>query len=108
MTGCRSKQHQYKFTHHTLLPFDYRVDRSSHSPERPVLKTTEVVKKSLTLESGEARGGGGLGTAQSQIVMSALPPQRPLRESLFWSAVVIAVGAVAAVVLYYVTSGVWL
>jgi hypothetical protein len=40
--------------------------------------------------------------------MSALPPQRPLRESLFLSAVVIAVGAVAAVVLYSVTSGVWL
>ena len=32
----------------------------------------------------------------------------PLREGLFWFAVVIAVGAVAAVVLYYVTSGVWL
>jgi hypothetical protein len=27
--------------------------------------------------------------------MSTLPPQRPLRESLFWSAVVIAVAALA-------------
>jgi hypothetical protein len=37
---------------------------------------------------------------------SALPPQRPLRQSLFWSAVVIAVAAFAAIILWTVTS--WL
>ena len=58
--------------------------------------------------SSEARGGGGLGQAQSQIAMSKLPPQRRLRESLFWSAVVIAGTALAAVVLWAVTGWLWL
>ena len=40
--------------------------------------------------------------------MSALPPQRPLRQSLFWSAVVIAVAALAAVILWAATSWLWL
>jgi hypothetical protein len=40
--------------------------------------------------------------------MSTLPPQRPLRESLFWSAVVIAVAALAAVILWAATSWLWL
>jgi len=35
-----------------------------------------------------------------------LPPQRPLRESLAWSTVVITFAALAAVVLWAVTS--WL
>jgi len=38
----------------------------------------------------------------------ALPPQRPLRESLAWSAVVIAVTALAAVVLWAITGWLWL
>jgi hypothetical protein len=37
-----------------------------------------------------------------------LPPQRPLRESLFWSTVVIAVGELAAVILWAATSWLWL
>jgi len=37
-----------------------------------------------------------------------LPPQRPLRESLAWSAVVIAIAAIAAVVLWVLTSWLWL
>jgi len=37
-----------------------------------------------------------------------LPPQRPLRQSLGWSAVVIAVAALAAVVLWAATSWLWL
>jgi multisubunit Na+/H+ antiporter MnhC subunit len=40
--------------------------------------------------------------------MSALPPQRPLRQSLLLSAVVIAVTALAAVVLWALTSWLWL
>jgi hypothetical protein len=40
--------------------------------------------------------------------MSAYPPQRPLRESLFWSAAVIVIGALAAVVLWAITSWLWL
>jgi hypothetical protein len=38
----------------------------------------------------------------------ALPPQRPLRQSLLWSTVVIAVTALAAVILWAVTSWLWL
>jgi hypothetical protein len=38
----------------------------------------------------------------------SLPPQRPLRESLFWGSVVIAVTALAAVVLWAVTGWLWL
>jgi hypothetical protein len=40
--------------------------------------------------------------------MSALPPQRPLGESLLWSTVVIAVCALAAAVLWAVTGWLWL
>jgi hypothetical protein len=36
------------------------------------------------------------------------PPQRPLRQSLLWSAVVIAVTALAAVVLWAITGWLWL
>jgi hypothetical protein len=40
--------------------------------------------------------------------MSTLPHQRRLRESLLLSAVVIAVAALAAVILWAVTSWLWL
>lgn len=40
--------------------------------------------------------------------MSTLPPQRSLRESLLLSAVVIAVAALAAVILWAATSWLWL
>jgi hypothetical protein len=40
--------------------------------------------------------------------MSALPPHRPFRQTLFLSAVVIAVTAFAAVILWAVTSWLWL
>jgi hypothetical protein len=38
----------------------------------------------------------------------ALPPQRRLRESLAWSAVVLAITALAAVILWAVTGWLWL
>src|SRR6516164_6204585 len=57
----------------------------------------------------ETRGRGRLGQAQSQVAAEmTLPPQRPLRESLFWSTVVIAVGELAAVILWAATSWLWL
>jgi hypothetical protein len=40
--------------------------------------------------------------------MSILPPQRPFRQSLFWSAVVIVVTALAAFILWVPTELLWL
>jgi hypothetical protein len=49
-----------------------------------------------------------LGPAKNQIAMSVLPTQRPFRQSLLLSAVVIAVAALAAVILWAVTTSLWL
>jgi len=62
------------------------------------------------VERPRARGRGGLGSIirRTAYLKMTLPPNRPLGQTLLLSAVVIGTAALDAVVVYAVTSWLWL
>ena len=60
--------------------------------------------------SGETRGRGGLGSIirSTAYLKMTLPPNRPLGQTLLLSAVVMGTAALGAVVLFAITSWLWL